>query len=158
MVKGVKSASGSLKHEIQKAILQYKMHVQYWKNLTWKKGKVRRVSFLLISGSMIHMYRAWLRVHLIFLQHELQKAILQRRLGRNIDTDNHEMIIAADVVDPSDIDIGMDDIGGLEDTKKTLVSSSPAFPNSLRSNPPHSLLPIVSHPNPSQPLQKCSCY
>ncbi len=59
-----------------------------------------------------------------FLQLEIQKAILQRRLGRSIDTDNHEMVIATDVINPCDIDIGMDDIGGLEETKKTLVSRS----------------------------------
>lgn len=81
----------------------------------------------------------WLTI--THLQHELQKAILQRRLGRDIDTDNHEMIIAADVINPGDIDIGMDDIGGLEDTKKTLVSQTWTLP-------PPSLLP-VQFPGPS---------
>lgn len=55
----------------------------------------------------------------------LQKKAIQRRLrdklGKDIQTDNYEDIIAAEVVNPNSIDVCMDDVGGLEDTKKTLV-------------------------------------
>ncbi len=61
--------------------------------------------------------------------HSLQKKAIQRRLrdklGRDVQTDNYEDIIASEVVDASSIDVCMEDIGGLEDTKKTLVVHQP---------------------------------
>ena len=57
----------------------------------------------------------------------MQKRAIQRRLrdklGKDVQTDNYEDIIAAEVVNPNSIDVCMEDIGGLEDTKKTLVPS-----------------------------------
>lgn len=47
--------------------------------------------------------------------------MLHKRLGRAIQTNNHEDVIALDAVNPDDIEVTLADVGGLEETKQALV-------------------------------------
>lgn len=86
------------------------------------------------------------------LQKKIMRRNLQDKLGRVIETDNHEDIIAAEVIHPNSIDVTMDDIGGLEETKSVLVRGTPSCNCMLKSQ---SLTPacrlLMPHTNiPSQ--------
>ena len=50
--------------------------------------------------------------------------MLRRRLGRPINTDKHEDVIASDAINPDHIDVTLADVGGLEETKAALVRSA----------------------------------
>lgn len=46
-----------------------------------------------------------------------QAALLKQRLGRNIELNEFELLLASSVLNPSSIDVKLDDIGGLEHVK-----------------------------------------
>lgn len=58
------------------------------------------------------------------MQKRITRRNLYAKLGRVVETDMYEDIIAEDVIHPDSIEIGMEDIGGLEETKTVLVSST----------------------------------
>lgn len=60
------------------------------------------------------------------MQAAYKKAMLYRRLGRVVDTNNQEEMIACDAVNPDEIDISLADVGGLEETKAALVRHLPS--------------------------------
>ena len=62
------------------------------------------------------------------------RRILRDKLGKDVDTDIYEDIIAQEVIDPATLDVSMEDIGGLEDAKRVLVS---LLPRSLLTATPH---------------------
>lgn len=63
------------------------------------------------------------------VQKKFMQQNLKDKLGKYIETDYHEDLIAAEVVDPRQIDVSLDDIGGLEDVKHTLVILSSLHPD-----------------------------
>ena len=51
-----------------------------------------------------------------------RKKELKQRLGRSINTNSYEDVIACDVINPDHINVSFDSIGGLEGIKERLVS------------------------------------
>ena len=51
-----------------------------------------------------------------------KKREIQRRLGRAIDTNSYEDVVALDVINPADLDVRLGDIGGLAAVKDALYS------------------------------------
>ena len=83
------------------------------------KKAVSRISKRRFSASATNSFEPTLVV-----QAAVKKAMLHRRLGRAVDMNNQEEVIALDAVNPEDLDTSLADIGGLEQSKAALVSKS----------------------------------
>lgn len=74
-------------------------------------------------GYCAHVFYIYYRPRNDCMQAKDARRHLHDRLGRYIETDQYEDAIASEVANPNSIDVTLEDIGGLEETKNVLVIS-----------------------------------